>query len=402
MPGMAKHPKRPRDPNQLGKLIVDLSIGAASEPTPLPTFPPSNLLGAVVSRAVPRAPKNCLRRNDPGSPVRQPKSGGLRRAKIGQRATRNQSVIYGTVTHKSRRFWGMPDYTAAAVSSNAYMEQELRARAAALAVHLDADVFAHIGPIFSPFDDEIRDVLDVIDPKKGRLCVILETNGGSIETTERIANTFRHFYNDVWFIVPNYAMSAGTVLVMSGDRIWMDYYAILGPIDPQIETGMGFVPALGYLAKYQELIRKSAKGKLTTAELTWFVERFDPAELYAYEQARDLSVDLLQEWLVKYKFKDWKQTESSNKTVTNTMKKKRAKEIATTLNKTDRWKSHGRGLSMEVIRKELKLKIDDFSADAVTKEHVYGYYRLLKDYMGRRGHILTIHGGGQYLGFGGE
>jgi hypothetical protein len=32
---MAKHPKRPRDPNQLGKLIVDLSTGDASEPPPV-------------------------------------------------------------------------------------------------------------------------------------------------------------------------------------------------------------------------------------------------------------------------------------------------------------------------------------------------------------------------------
>lgn len=29
--GMQKKPKRPRDPNQLGKLIVDLSVGAVEE-----------------------------------------------------------------------------------------------------------------------------------------------------------------------------------------------------------------------------------------------------------------------------------------------------------------------------------------------------------------------------------
>jgi hypothetical protein len=28
---MPKHPKRPRDPNQLGKLIVDLATGTAAE-----------------------------------------------------------------------------------------------------------------------------------------------------------------------------------------------------------------------------------------------------------------------------------------------------------------------------------------------------------------------------------
>src|SRR5271166_696296 len=31
---MAKHPKRPRDPNQLAKLIVDLATGAAMEEKP--------------------------------------------------------------------------------------------------------------------------------------------------------------------------------------------------------------------------------------------------------------------------------------------------------------------------------------------------------------------------------
>jgi hypothetical protein len=40
---MAKHPKRPRDPNQLGKLIVDLATGTATEerlgpPTPAQEF----------------------------------------------------------------------------------------------------------------------------------------------------------------------------------------------------------------------------------------------------------------------------------------------------------------------------------------------------------------------------
>jgi len=34
--GMQKKPKRPRDPNQLGKLIVDLSVGEADDSRNLP------------------------------------------------------------------------------------------------------------------------------------------------------------------------------------------------------------------------------------------------------------------------------------------------------------------------------------------------------------------------------
>jgi hypothetical protein len=36
---MVKRPKRPRDPNQLGKLIVELSVGEASETEPAPNSP---------------------------------------------------------------------------------------------------------------------------------------------------------------------------------------------------------------------------------------------------------------------------------------------------------------------------------------------------------------------------
>ncbi|WP_414521440.1 SDH family Clp fold serine proteinase, partial [Umezakia ovalisporum] len=74
--------------------------------------------------------------------------------------------------------------------------------------------------------------MDELENKKRHLLVILETEGGSIETTERIADVFRHHYplGEVSFLIPNFAMSAGTILVMSGDRILMDYYSVLGPI----------------------------------------------------------------------------------------------------------------------------------------------------------------------------
>jgi hypothetical protein len=38
-PVTTKHPKSPRDPNQLAKLIVDLATGAATEEKPEPPTP---------------------------------------------------------------------------------------------------------------------------------------------------------------------------------------------------------------------------------------------------------------------------------------------------------------------------------------------------------------------------
>jgi hypothetical protein len=282
-------------------------------------------------------------------------------------------------------------------ASNTYVETELTVRLKAVSAATKTDVLAMICPITMPLDDIIRNAVEDYKAKSktknDNVFVIIETEGGSIETAERIADLLRyHWKGEVSFIIPNFAMSAGTILVMSGDHIYMDYYSILGPIDPQVRrAGTGkWVPALGYLDKYKALIDSSNKGTLSAAELTFLIEKFDPAELHQFEQARDLSIDLLKKWLVKYKFKNWKKTGTKKKTVTLAMKEQRASEIAKLLNETKKWKTHGRGLSIEVVRKELFLVVEDFGANAALNKAVRSYYRLLQDYMMRRDHQLVI------------
>ncbi len=273
------------------------------------------------------------------------------------------------------------------------MESELIRRLKAIEENLDCDVITCIHPIQQPMDDLIRDHIEDIKCKKDKLLVILETNGGSIETAERIADTFRYHYpKEVNFLVPNFAMSAGTVLVMSGDNIYMDYYSILGPIDPQVRNKDGiFVPALGYLHKYDQLVKKSGKGSLTPAELAFLIQKFDPAQIHRFEQARDHSVDLLKKWLVQYKFKNWVTTQTQGKAVTPKMRETRAAEIATKLNDTKKWRSHGRGLSMDVLTKDLNLLIANFGNDTELNKRVRSYYRLLQDNMSSRQLSIAIN-----------
>jgi ClpP class serine protease len=93
--------------------------------------------------------------------------------------------------------------------------------------------------------------------------VILEPGGGHITVAERMASIFRHHYSRVEFTVPTYAMSAGTVLVMSGNAIHMDYASFLGPIDPQVRGKKEqWVPALGYL-EYFKRRRPEVEGRNT-------------------------------------------------------------------------------------------------------------------------------------------
>lgn len=147
-----------------------------------------------------------------------------------------------------------------------------------------------------------------------------------------------------------------------------------------------FVPALGYLEQYERLVEKSRLGTITSAEMAYLIQNFDPAELYQYEQARDLSIALLEEWLVKYKFKNWKVTTSTHKPVTNEMRRDRAKTIAQQLNDTSYWHSHSRGISMEVLRRRLNLQIEDVDDRPDLKDALAGYMMLFTDYMYRRGH----------------
>lgn len=283
------------------------------------------------------------------------------------------------------------------------IEDQLSNHVAAIESVLDVDIITFIGPIYYGADDLIRDEIEAITPpRKPRLAVILETSGGYIEVAQRIVDTLRHHYNTVDFIVPNFAMSAGTVLVMSGDAIYMDYYSQLGPIDPQVSrSGRGMIPALGYLEQYKRLIKKAQKGTLTTAEISYLIHHFDPAELYNYEQARELSISLLKEWLVRYKFKNWVKTATRGIAVTPAMREKQADKIAKMLNNIGHWHSHGRGISLAVVRRDLGLQVEDFGEVPELGGKIRAYYKLLQGYMMRRAHENVIHRRGRYQSVGG-
>lgn len=201
---------------------------------------------------------------------------------------------------------------------------------------------------------------------------------------QRIVTVFRHFYRHVNFIIPDYAYSAGTILAMSGDEIWMNYYSALGPVDPQVQTKDGkFVAALGYLDKVNEFIRKAKLKELTDAEFLILKDQ-DLAQLRQFEQAKELAIDLIEGWLAKYKFKDWKQ-HSDGTEVFEEEKKNRAHEIATKLSDNNTWKSHSRPISM-IELEEMHLQIKDYTKDKQVAELIDNYYRKVLDFMRMKGY----------------
>ena len=120
------------------------------------------------------------------------------------------------------------------------IKNELKERVENLEKLFKADVAFFYGPMPPAIQKLFRDFIEKLKSASigtNHLALFLNTPGGSVETVEKFVEIVRFHYCEVSFIVPDYAMSAGTVFCMSGDRIYMDYSSSLGPIDPQVFNG---------------------------------------------------------------------------------------------------------------------------------------------------------------------
>ncbi|MFO2484858.1 hypothetical protein SCJ60_06270 [Legionella pneumophila serogroup 9] len=265
--------------------------------------------------------------------------------------------------------------------------------------HFECSVLAYLGAIHPAFIPPFMEYIERISknksehPAQERLVVILTTGGGVVEAVEKMVEIMRYHFNEIFFVIPASAMSAGTIWSMSGDKIYMDYSSSLGPIDPQVPNLEGkLVPALGYIDKVDEFIGKSKVNNLSPAEYM-FLKSLDLASLRRYEQARDLSISLLKQWLVKYKFKDWTvhRTNKPGTLVTQEEKEVRAEQIAKMLSDNKLWHSHGRMIGIDTIKNELRLEVEDFSKDENLRYNLRAYNGLLTEYIEKEKQPYMLH-----------
>ncbi len=127
---------------------------------------------------------------------------------------------------------------------------------------LECDILYYYGELRTGAVPYFRDNVEILCGRQGKrntLGLCLTTPGGQAEAVEKMVEIIRHHYDYFYTIVPKAAMSAGTVLSMAADKIFMDYASSLGPIDPQVpdREDKFLVPALGYLDKVNEMLRKA-------------------------------------------------------------------------------------------------------------------------------------------------
>lgn len=111
------------------------------------------------------------------------------------------------------------------------------------------------------------------------------------------------------------------------------------------------------------------KGRLNPFDAT-MVAQISPGEFKGVNHALLFAIDLVGKWLKKYKFKHWDVTEDRKMKVTEEMKEKRAKEIATKLTNHSTWRSHGRSIKIGDLE-AIGLRITKVDADEKLKSIVY-------------------------------
>lgn len=202
--------------------------------------------------------------------------------------------------------------------------------------------------------DLLRDV--TADP----LDMYIETPGGRGDAAEEIVNCLRRNRQTVNFVVSGEAKSAGTLVVLSGNDIYMTHTGSLGPVDAQVMIGRGQISAHDYMEWVNEKRTEAAKtGQLNPFDAT-MAAQISPGELNGASNALEFAHDLVVKWLPRYKFKNWNQTETTKKKVTDATKQKRAQQIAKALTNHSRWRSHGRSLKIADLEEiGLKIKLVD-------------------------------------------
>ncbi len=226
------------------------------------------------------------------------------------------------------------------------------------------------GPVVDDTFEELRNKYKDCD---GKIDVIIDSGGGDIDAAFNLSNLFRRFAKEeLNFIVPRWAKSAATLLVCSGDKIFMTPVAELGPLDPQITE---FNPLEKRLEQFSpihigatlELIRKEFAGgndKLAKS----LVERLQfPMTLGSFTKSLDIS----EQYLIKL---------LSSRMLKNDIEK--AKKIAKQL--TTGYADHGFSINMDEAQ-QIGLNVIELEGDEL--DLVWNMHKLIKEKRNLQGKI---------------
>ena len=178
-----------------------------------------------------------------------------------------------------------------------------------------------------------------LDKSKG-LALFLHTLGGDVGATESIIDYLHDSFNgDIVAIIPQLAMSGGTMIACSCKEIVMGKQSSLGPIDPQF----GNVPAEAVIREFEQAKKEVCENPKTAPVWQTLLSKYPPAFVIQCQNARKWSDEILEKSLTYGMFK-----ESDIEKI---------EKIKTELGSHEATKNHGKHMSLnECIGMGLKIR----------------------------------------------
>lgn len=180
-----------------------------------------------------------------------------------------------------------------------------------------------------------------LDEEKG-LDLILHTPGGDLSATEQIIKYLKSsFGGNIRAIIPQMAMSAGSMIAVSCKSVIMGKQSSLGPFDPQLNG----VPCQSALREFNRAVDDVSKNPASLGLWQAILTKLNPTFLTLCEQADELSEELAEKIL-------------SDKEIDKTVKAKIKKVFA----KNEDSKTHSRHIDRDKCR-EAGLDVIDLDKD---------------------------------------
>lgn len=198
-------------------------------------------------------------------------------------------------------------------------------------------------------DEDVQGFMQAIHGLQGgSLDLILHTGGGSAEATDAIVSYLRAKFQDIRIIVPQAAMSAGTMLACSANKLVMAKHSFIGPIDPQfiLQTPVGVraFAAHAILEQFEKAQQDCRDNPKNLNSWLPMLSQYGPALLIECQNQIDFGRELVENWLKCFMF-------SADPTSA------KPAEIAEYLSTHKNFKTHGKHINIEKAR-EIGLDIE--------------------------------------------
>ena len=192
-----------------------------------------------------------------------------------------------------------------------------------------------------------------MDKSKG-LDLILHTPGGDIAAAESIVDYLHAIFGDnIRAIIPQMAMSAGTMIALSCPTIIMGKQSCLGPVDPQYH-GLSCQEAVD---EFDQAVAQVSKNPQSLGLWQIRISKYTPTFLVSCKNALDWSKSYTKNWLARnYHLSDDDADKMSKPFVDHSESKSHARHIS-----VDQCKSIGLNI--------MDLETDDVLQDLILSLH---------------------------------